>query len=86
MEEFLAVAQRPYAVEVETRDGGEGGHHAFRVRLLVFFPADDILHLAEAFADDEPSPAGAPPLPGRSKKGEATPEPEGKRKRKRKEE
>jgi hypothetical protein len=47
--EFLFVAQRPYKVELETWDEGEGGEQCIVVRLLVFFPAKDIPTLVRAF-------------------------------------
>lgn len=54
VEEFLNVAQRPYKVEVETWDEGNGGEVAVRVRLLVLFPTKDIPRLVKAFAAYQP--------------------------------
>ena len=49
--EFLDIAQRPYKVELETWDDGAEGMHAIQVRLLVFFPTQDIPQLVKAFQD-----------------------------------
>jgi hypothetical protein len=47
--EFLDMVQRPYRVELETLDEGKGGRHAFVVKLLVFFPTEDIPTLVKRF-------------------------------------
>lgn len=49
VERFLAVAQRPYKVELQTADHGEDGEHDVRVRLIVFFPAREVPDLVKAF-------------------------------------
>ncbi len=47
---FLEVAQRPYRVELQTWDEGEGRRLAIAARLLVVFPAADVPRLVQAFA------------------------------------
>jgi hypothetical protein len=50
--EFLHVAQKPYKVEPEMWDEGDEGEDAEQsivVRLLVFFPTEDIRSLVKAF-------------------------------------
>lgn len=49
VEQFLSVAQQPYPVEVETWDEGKDGRLSIRVRLLVFFPTEDIPYLVKMF-------------------------------------
>ena len=47
--QFLYVAQREFKVELETWDERENGQHSIVVRLLVFFPTNDIPRLVKAF-------------------------------------
>ncbi|HKB35676.1 MAG TPA: hypothetical protein VKD72_04430 [Gemmataceae bacterium] len=52
-EMFLNLVRRNYKLGVEQWDEGGDGEHAFRVRLLVYFPISDIPGLMEAFADHQ---------------------------------
>jgi hypothetical protein len=61
--EFLYVAQREYKVELETWDEGEDGDHSIMVRLLVFFPVEDIPLLVERLSQEGPPKARKPSWP-----------------------
>jgi hypothetical protein len=54
VEEFLAVAQQDFHVQIETWDEGEWPRHAIRIRLLVLFPTLAIPALTEQFKTATP--------------------------------
>jgi hypothetical protein len=59
--EFLHVAQSEYKVELERQDEVEDGELSIVVRLLVFFPTEDVPGLVEAFTYYANELADAPP-------------------------